>query len=338
MYRKALILACIFGAYLGALDARQAAADDKTLHLAVPGIPPIFASVIAIVADHQGYFKKYGAQVDVKFFESGTAAERAVVAGGVDLALSPTPFVASQISNADVPLVGIYGLPNPDFLIASTDPRKNSCKDLTGQPVGVDAVGGARAVALAQMLAPCGIKIDQVQEIVLPSSSTTAAMISNHLTFGVIHADEVAVLETQGKPVTVVSTISQANPHSHFALIVARRKDLSADRPQYVRVVAGLIAAARFLADPRNDDEAARIAAPTGRTFEEAKGGIERYRDIGFWPAKDDGLDRTKLEAVIAGQVKSGGIRPDKKPVTYQRLVDASVWRDAAAMVDGKKP
>jgi ABC-type nitrate/sulfonate/bicarbonate transport system substrate-binding protein len=327
----AAFLCAVLPAILG--PSGPAAAADKKLVLAVPGIPPIFASVVAIVAEQQGYFKKYGGDVEVKYFESGSAAERAVVAGGVDLALAPTPLVVAQDSNAGVDLVGIYGMPSPDFLIASTDPKRTSCKDLVGEAVGVDAVGGARAVALAQMLAPCGIKIDQVQQTVLPSSATTSAMISGHLTFGVLHADEIAVLAAQGKSATVITTIAKANPNSHFAMIVARRKDLTADRDAYVRLTAGLIAAARFLADPKNDDKAADIAEPTGRTKAEAKGGVEKYREIGFWPATDDGMAKAKLEAVIAGQVKNGAIRPEKTPVTYDQLVDPGIWRDAAALV-----
>jgi hypothetical protein len=33
---------------------------------------------------------------------------------------------------------------------------------------------------------------------------------------------------------------------------------------------------------------------------------------------------------------KIGGIKPDKEPVKYERLVDQSVWRDAKVMVDAK--
>jgi hypothetical protein len=50
------------------------------------------------------------------------------------------------------------------------------------------------------------------------------------------------------------------------------------------------------------------------------------------WPAKDDGLDQKKLEAVIDTMVRVGNIRPGKAPVAYDRLVDRSIWRDAAAM------
>ena len=44
-------------------------------------------------------------------------------------------------------------------------------------------------------------------------------------------------------------------------------------------------------------------------------------------------MDRTKIEAVAALMKKIGAIKPDKQPVAYDKLVDASVWKDADAMV-----
>ena len=37
--------------------------------------------------------------------------------------------------------------------------------------------------------------------------------------------------------------------------------------------------------------------------------------------------------AVVATAVKTGGILAGKQPVSYDRLVDRSVWKDAAALV-----
>src|SRR5262249_30913877 len=162
-------------------------------------------------------------------------------------------------------------------------PAKKTCADLKGQPVGVDAIGGARSVALKTMLQACGGNIEDVQQIVLPSSSTTAAMIAGRITFGVIHIDELPVLAEQKKPATVVYTINQATPDTHFAMIVARRAEISQRRDEYVRMLAGIIDAARWVADPKNADRFAEIAAPTGRTAAEARGALEKYMAIGFW-------------------------------------------------------
>ena len=132
--------ALIAGAMLlGAMltGAGPAAAQGKKLVIALPGIPPIFSVTIAYVAEKQGFFKKHGADVEIRPFDNGTAAARAVVAGDIDMAWSPTPPVINQISNADVPLVALYGMPNPDWVIGASETGK-TCKDMAGQDVGVD--------------------------------------------------------------------------------------------------------------------------------------------------------------------------------------------------------
>ncbi len=333
MIRKILVTGTLV-ALAVSFGAGPAAAEGKKLVLGTPGIPPIFAATLPIVADKMGFFKKYGADVEVKFMESGTAAARALVSGDVDLALAPTPQVTAQASNAGVDFVGIYGLPHPDFLLASVDPKKATCNDAVGQSVGVDAIGGARAVALRIMLAACGVKPDDVKQIALPSVATQQAMIAGSITFGILHIDEIPALERQGKPVTVVTSIRQASPNSHFAMITVRGDSLKADRQAYVRVLAGIIEAARFMKDPKNADRFGELATITGRTKDEAMSALQKLEAIGFFPADDDGLDRKQLESVIAGQVKSGNIKPDKEPVKFERLIDQTVWRDALAMVN----
>ena len=58
------------------IGAAPASAQGKKIVLAVPGIPPIYSVTIAFVAQKQGFFKKYGADVEIKPFDNGTAAAR----------------------------------------------------------------------------------------------------------------------------------------------------------------------------------------------------------------------------------------------------------------------
>src|SRR4029078_1272889 len=116
-----------------------AAAQGKKIVVAIPGIPPIYSVTIAFVAEKQGFFKKHGVDVEIRPFDHGTAAARAVVAGDIDMAWSPTPPVINQVSNADVPLAAVYGMPNPDWVIGASEPGK-TCKDMAGQEGGVDSL------------------------------------------------------------------------------------------------------------------------------------------------------------------------------------------------------
>ena len=323
------------GAMLAALliGAGPASAQAKKVVIATPGIPPIFSVMIALVAEKQGFFKKHGVDVEIRPFDNGTAAARAVVAGDIDLAWSPTPPVIVQISNADVPLVALYGMPNPDWVLGTTDAGK-TCKDMVGQDVAVDSINGARSVALRSMLAAgCKeVKLEEVKQVAL-GSSPGPALLAGRLHFAVLHLDDLAEIEHQGKKLNILLAMKNTNPTSHYLILVVRKDNLDKNRDAIVRTVAGMVEAARFMQDPKNADAVADVAAVTGHNKDVNKAALKAYLDIDFWATKDDGMPRNKIEAVAALMKKIGSIKPDKEPVSYDKFVDASVWKDANAMV-----
>ena len=309
-----------------------APAFAEKLTLAMPGVPPVFGSVVTYVAKEEGFFKKHGVDVEVRNFDSGAAAAQAVVAGSIDASLSPTLVIVRMISNAGVDLVSFYGMPNPDWLLGSTDPALSKCQDLKGQAVGVDSIGGARAVALEQLIRPCGLKVDDLKLVPL-STNVGAAMVAGQLKFGVLHLDDVPVLEDQlGKKLTVVQSFRDVNQLSHYLVMVALRDKLKAKRESYVKLVAALIDATRFTLDKKNLDRVAQIASVTGRTAKIAKETLPRFAHIELWPVGNDGLAKENLDAVVATEKELGGIKPGKTPVAYEKLVDRSVWKDASAL------
>jgi len=314
------------------LGAAPASAQGKKLTLAVPGVPPIYSVTIAYVAEKQGFFKKHGADVEIRPFDNGTAAARAVVAGDIDMAWSPTPPVINQVSNANVPLVAVYGMANPDWVVGTTDSGK-TCKDLAGQEVGVDSIGGARSVALRSMLVGCpGVKLPEIKQVALGSTSGQA-MVAGRLHYAVLHLDDLAEIQHQGKKVNILLAMKNTNPTSHYLTLVVRKDNLAKNRDAVVRAVAGLIEAARFMQDPKNADAVAEAAAVTGHNKEVNKLALKEFLAIDFWSAKDDGLPRNKIEAVAKLMKKIGAIKADKEPVSYENFVDGSVWKDANAMV-----
>jgi ABC-type nitrate/sulfonate/bicarbonate transport system substrate-binding protein len=314
------------------INAAPAAAQGKKVTIAMPGIPPVFSVTIAYVAEKQGFFKKYGVDVELRPFDNGTAAARAVVAGDIDMAWSPTPPVINQVSNAGVPLVALYGMPNPDWVIGTTETGK-TCKDIVGQDVGVDSVGGARSVALRSMLAGCpGVKIEDTKQIAL-GSTPGPALLAGRLKYAVLHLDDLSEIEAQGKKLNILLTMKATNPTSHYLTLVARKDNLAKNRDAYVRALAGMIEGARFVQDPKNADAVAEAALIVGHTKEVNKAALKEFLATDFWATKDNGLPRDKIEATTALMKKIGGINADKEPVKYDDFVDASVWKDANAMV-----
>ncbi|MGB8435223.1 MAG: ABC transporter substrate-binding protein [Burkholderiales bacterium] len=315
---------------LSALAPAAGFAQQK-MTLGIPGIPPVFGGTIALVAEKEGFFKKHGVDVTVRAFETGAAASRAVASGEIAAALPPTPLIISQVSNTGVPLVGIWGMEHPDWVIGSMDPA-GSCEGMKGQPVGVDSVGGARSIALRTMLVACKMKIDDVQQVGL-SSNVGTAMVAGQLKYGVLHIDDIPVIEHESKkPLKVVVTQKDSRPIDHYLLLTVRKDNLAKNRDAYVRMVAGLIDAERFMRDPANHARVAQDAAPTGRSADFAEKALKKYIAMEFWPQGTDGLTKKNFEVLGNVMKKVGNIKPDKEPVPYETLIDVTIWRDANAM------
>jgi NitT/TauT family transport system substrate-binding protein len=332
MLRRAFTLMAA-AAVLAAAFTAPASAQSKKLTIGLPGIPPIFSVMIVHVAEKQGFFKKHGVDVDIRPLDNGTAAARAVVSGDIDMSWSPTPPVITQVSNAGVPLVAIYGMPNPDWVVGTTEEGK-TCKDLAGQDVGVDSIGGARSIALRSMLAGgCKeVKVEELKQVALGSSSGPA-MLAGRLKYAVLHLDDLAEIQHQGKKLNILLAMKNTNPTSHYLVLVARKDRLVANRDAFVRAVAGMVEAAHFMQDPKNADAVAEVATVTGHTKEVDKLALQEFLKIDFWAVKDDGMPKDKIDAVSALMKKVGTIQPGKEAVTYEQFVDPSVWKDANAMV-----
>jgi ABC-type nitrate/sulfonate/bicarbonate transport system substrate-binding protein len=134
--------------------------------------------------------------------------------------------------------------------------------------------------------------------------------------------------------IKTIVTQHQVRPNDHYLMIVARRDDLAKRRDAFVRMLAGLIDAERFMRDPANQAKFAEIAAPTGRSHDLALKSLKAYLDMEFWPHEKDGLTRAYIEAVGKTQMAVGNIKAGKAVAPYERLVDPSVWRDAYALVN----
>ncbi len=328
----AAMIAAIF--FFGGTSSGKA----EKLTLAVPGVPPIFADVVAYVAQEAGFFKKHGVEVEIKPINSGAAAAKGVASGSFDMSISPSQFVARMVTNAGLPIKAIWGFNNPDWLIGSMDSSKADCDGIKNESVGVDSKRGARWIQLNTYLTQkCRLKIDRDVKTVPMSSNIFTAMAAGKLTFGVLHIDDVMVIEKMsGKKVHVVARIDEVAPGLHYLMVITREDTLAKKRNAIVRAVAALNEAAAYMADPANADSVAKSAAVTKREFEVAKNALKGFLAIKFWPLDNNGLKKERVEKAIANQVKigkitkgRGGIKPEKTPVSYEQLVDLSVYEDA---------
>lgn len=321
---------------LGAVNGPVNAADKFSI--AVPGVPPVFSTVMIYVAKEAGFYKKHGLDVTIRPFRSGVAAAKAVLSGAVDASLSPTAPVVRMVSNAGVPLVGLQGLEKPDWFLGSMDPTKNKCTDLKGQAVGVDSPRGARWIQLQNMSRSCKLFPDRQIPTVNLSSNVGAAMVAGQINFGVLHLDDIPVIEREsGKKLTVVMQIEKTAPGTHYLMYVTLKKTLATKRDMLVRSVAAQIEAIDFMYNPANRAKVAAYAKATKRKIGDATSAVKVFTDFNYWPRGTNGLNKkriaktVKIQAIVGKKTKGkSGIKPGKKPVGFDQLTDVSVWADAA--------
>lgn len=331
----AAIVALAISAAASAAPRAHSAKADNTIVLGIPGIPPVFLGVRPYVALQQGYYKKWGVNVQIKGFTTGTDAVRAVQAGQADLAWSPTPFALTLISKG-VPLVGIEGMDKVDWLVGTNSSAVKTCADLKGQSIGVDSIGGARYAALQAMLSKCKLTIQDVKPIVLPGNTAIQAMLAGQIHVSVLHLDDLAEASKQGEPVRKILTLTQVDPYQHYDMLVVTRDNLAAKRALLVKFLAADIAATRYMYNPKALNRVATIATVTGHDVNVSTVALKEYLALQWWPLDRSGLGIAPITRTIYENVKLGNIS-NGNPPTWKDVVDTSLWKQAFALVNKKK-
>lgn len=316
----------------GTAPASSPAQPFPKLTVGTPGIPPVISALLPYIADKQGFYKAFGVDVTVKNFQTGTDATRALSTGQIDVSIVP-PAQQVQLAAKGIDLVGIMGQEKPDWVVASSDPSINSCQKLKGQSLGVDAIGGIRYIALAQMLKTCGLTIKDVHPLVFSGNANPQAMIAGQLKVSVLHLNEKIDVEQQsGKQLTTVMSMATAVPNTMYEIYGIQKSKLSQLRDALVRFDAAQIATLNWMFDPANADKVAQLGTVVGDSAATMKAAMEQYKQVGFWTLDGPGMPEANIEQVIKGQVAAGNVQADKAPNAAD-LIDTSIYEDAQKLV-----
>jgi NitT/TauT family transport system substrate-binding protein len=302
-----------------------------SLTLGSPGIPPVISGLLPYIADKQGFYKKFGVNVTIKSFQTGTDATRAVSTGQIDAAIMP-PAQLMELTAQGHPLVAMQGQEVPDWTVVSTDPSVNSCTALKGQTIGVDAIGGIRDIALSQMLHTCNLSTDDVHEQAFPGNSNPQALIAGQLKVSVLHLNEVVDVQSQlKKSLTVAVKESQAVPDTMYEMYGTTTKNLAAKRSAFVKLVAAQIATIKWMNDPANADAVAQYGTVVGDSKAVMLNAMSQYRKLGFWSSDSAGLPAKNINNTLQTQIAVGNVKAAQAPKVSQ-IVDLSIYKDALAL------
>lgn len=320
------------GAPSGTAPVSAPSGTVPKLTIGTPGIPPVISALLPYIANKEGFYKAFGVDVTVKNFQTGTDATRALSTGQIDVSIVP-PAQQIQLAGTGVNLVGIMGQEKPDWVVVSSDPSINSCQKLKGQSLGVDAIGGIRYIALAQMLKTCGLTIKDVHPLVFSGNANPQAMIAGQLKVSVLHLNEkIDVEQHTGKQLGTVMSMATAVPNTMYEVYGVQKSKVAQLRPALVRFDAAQIATLNWMFDPANADKVAQLATVVGDSEATMKIAMQQYQQMGFWTLDGPGMPLANMDTMIKGQVAAGNVKADKAP-TAASLVDTSIYADAQKLV-----
>jgi hypothetical protein len=98
-----------------------------------------------------------------------------------------------------------------------------------------------------------------------------------------------------------------------------------------VKVLEGDIAAANWLADPKNLGTAAAIAQITGDSPDVARDALDTYVRAKWWNASESGLTVQRITRTIGWACGWGSSLRPANSLSWKTVTDPSLWKAASS-------
>lgn len=146
---------------LAALAFAAPAVALETFHGGTP-VGRNFTFLPLRIAEHNGFFKKNGLDIEVTDFGGGAKLQQAFVAGAIDLAVSAGTDMAFIAKGADEKAIAVAGTGTSLALLVPWNSPAKTPRDLKGKHVGVSTAGSFTEWTMKHYLRQHGLPLDYV--------------------------------------------------------------------------------------------------------------------------------------------------------------------------------
>lgn len=254
MRRREFGLGLAGSAAAALLPAR--AADVQPLRIGIGGMT-LFSYLPVPLADHLGYFRDAGLDVEMSDFQGGSKSLSALVADSVDVVVGGHDnTLVMQTKGLDLATVVL--LTNRFGLVLALTPKLaagyRTPADLRGLRLGVTAPGSATADALEIILAKGGLRAADVHMVGVGAGPSAVAAMQSGQIDGLLFSDPfITRLEIEHLAVPVIDSRLPAGQDFIYGGPAAcsgayLRRSTIAARPEAVqRFVTAVVRALRFM-------------------------------------------------------------------------------------------
>ena len=190
------------------------------------------SSVLTLIADEKGYFRKYGLNVTLREYPAGTYAVKELLAGNADLACAAEFVgVANSFQSQDLRIITSTAKINNLFLIVRSDRGITKPSDLKGKTIAVPK-GSVAEFFLGRYLTLNGIDIHNITVLHLTPADVIKSVVNGDADAAIIWDPYAYQIEQQlGRN----STTWHAQSGQLYYWVTFARSDMIRDRPEQIR-------------------------------------------------------------------------------------------------------
>jgi ABC-type nitrate/sulfonate/bicarbonate transport system substrate-binding protein len=203
-------------------------AQANKLVVGLPTTPPNVVHMPVIVARELGLYKKYGVEVETVQLEDGVKVFRAMLAGNIDVGMSPGAVTIIGISNSAAVKVIVA---NSNKFEASMVVRDNikTMEDLKGKRIGIQQPGGFADLLARSVLRAAKIDPKDVNFVTI-ASEDVPALVADQVDTAILHVEQEMLAKSKVPTLHAIARMWDVQPKTLYTPAVATEKTIK-DKP-----------------------------------------------------------------------------------------------------------
>ena len=325
MRKLNLVMAALAAAALALPGAAHA---QQKITIGIPTSPPNIVHMPVIVAKELGLYKKAGLDVDIVSLGDGVKVFRALLAGNIDLGLTPGAPTIIGISNGAAVKALSANLPKFEAsMIVRADIK--TMEDLKGKRIGIQEPGGFADLLSRSVLRAAKIDPKDVNFVSI-ASEDVPALVANQVDTAILHVEQEMLAKSKVADLHAIARMWELQPKTLYTNLSATENTIKAKPDVVQAVVTANIEATRIMYTDR-----AKIipilVKQTGYPEDILAKSFDFLVQQCIWDANSGlGPERTNFTAQL--MTKVGNIKEGKTP-TYDQIVDATFAKKAIAQL-----
>jgi ABC-type nitrate/sulfonate/bicarbonate transport system substrate-binding protein len=318
LYSMLAVLAAAALAQPGSANAQQ------KVVIGIPTSPPNIVHMPVIVAKELGLYKKAGLDVEIVSLGDGVKVYRALLAGNIDMGLTPgAPTIIGRSNGATVKGLSA-NLPKFE---ASMIVRANvkTMEDLKGKRIGIQEPGGFADLLSRSVLRAAKIDPKDVNFVSI-ASEDVPALVADQVDTAILHVEQEMLAKSKVPDLHAIGRMWELQPKTLYTFLSATEKTMKEKAAMVQAIVTANVEATRIM----YQDKAKIMPILVKQTGYPEKILSESFDFMVtncIWDA-NTGLSPERINFTAELMTKIGNIKPGKTP-TYDDIVDTSFAKKA---------